>query len=249
MKILPPATEPATGPQQRRHSPREARGVRGWENYRQCLRWDFGFTCAFCLLHEADVARVGSEGWGLFTTEHFIPRSQDPSRTNDYTNCYWCCRRCNSSRSARPAETAEGRLLDPCGDSWAGAFSAVDFELRPISQEDRDARRTHNVYDLDDPLKVRARRKRAEAIFSALALYRRSSKVIGRLSPEGGAFLGDLATALRNQQEARRQLFAFGAIPEDRVESCHCGGEGDFSLPGWLEQQCVELGEEAGVTG
>ena len=242
MKVLPLATRPASEPQERRHQPRQATGGDGWEKYRQCLRWDFGFTCAFCLLHEADVARAGSEGWGIFTTEHFIPRSQDPSRANDYTNCYWCCRRCNTSRNARPVETAEGRLLDPCRDAWADAFAIEVFELRPASPDDRNARRTLDAYDLNDPRKVAARRTRAQAISFAVDLYRRSSAVIGRLSPEGSEFLSNLETALRNQREASKQLVAFAAIPEDRVETCQYEARGEFSLPGWLELQCIEHG-------
>jgi hypothetical protein len=241
MKLLPLATGPASEPQKRRHQPRQATGNRGWEKYRQCLRWDFGFTCAFCLLHEADVARAGSEGWGTFTTEHFLPRSREPSRANDYTNCYWCCRRCNVSRNARDVETAEGRLLDPCRDAWAGALCVEAFEFRTVLPGDRDASRTLDVYDLNDPLKVRARRKRAQAISSALDLYRRSSAIIGRLSRQDKWFLSDLGTALRNQLEAAKRLVAFAAIPEDRVERCECQDEGEFSLPGWIDAQCIAL--------
>jgi hypothetical protein len=240
MKVLPEATAPPAAPQHRRHQPRQPQAERGWERYRQCLRWDFGFTCAFCLLHEADVARAGSEGWGTFTTEHFIPRSRDASRANDYANCYWCCRRCNSSRNARDVETHEGRLLDPCSTAWAGAFRLDGFEFQGAMQDDRDARRTIAVYDLNDPLKVRARRKRAQVISSALDLHRRSWSAIRRLTPQDREFLSDLETALKNLRAAFAQLRAFAAIPEDRVESCECEIGGEFSLPNWLEVQCIE---------
>jgi hypothetical protein len=47
MKILPPATQPPRQPTIRRHEPKPAQGEEGYQAYRPCLRWEFGFTCAF----------------------------------------------------------------------------------------------------------------------------------------------------------------------------------------------------------
>lgn len=57
MKILPPTTQPPLQAIERRHRPKKSRR---WSDYRACLRWDFAFTCGFCLLHEVDL--FGSEG-------------------------------------------------------------------------------------------------------------------------------------------------------------------------------------------
>lgn len=83
---------------ERTHTPAAGR----YPTYRPCLRWDFAFACAFCLIHEADLAEHGVEGTGLTSIEHRVPRS-DPSAgeslTDDYSNCYYACRFCNGSRS------------------------------------------------------------------------------------------------------------------------------------------------------
>ena len=70
MRALPPTTLPASEPIARRHAPDGA-----WASFRACLRWEFGFTCAFCLLHEADFLEHGAEGSGLFATEHHVARA------------------------------------------------------------------------------------------------------------------------------------------------------------------------------
>lgn len=87
MKIVPPELRPWRSPFVRRHSPPLATGDQGYPEYRQCLRWEFGFTCSFCLCHEADLALDGAEGTGITQTEHWIPVSKDKSKINDYRNC------------------------------------------------------------------------------------------------------------------------------------------------------------------
>ncbi len=64
MRTLPRQTQPPATPIERRHAPAPGR----YDSFRPCLRWDFGFTCAFCLLHEADLAEHGTEGTGLMST-------------------------------------------------------------------------------------------------------------------------------------------------------------------------------------
>jgi hypothetical protein len=58
-KILPPVTQPWPQVIVRQHKPPEAK----YKTYRACLRWEFGFSCAFCLLHETDLMPCGAEGW------------------------------------------------------------------------------------------------------------------------------------------------------------------------------------------
>jgi hypothetical protein len=58
---LPPATHPWRRKIERQHLPIEG----SYSSFRPCVRWEFGFSCAFCLLHEADVMLSGAEGWGL----------------------------------------------------------------------------------------------------------------------------------------------------------------------------------------
>ena len=68
MKILPPQTKPPTSPIERRHRPRPVHGRQGYLKFRPCLRWDFGFTCPFCLMHESDFVRGGCVENSRFAT-------------------------------------------------------------------------------------------------------------------------------------------------------------------------------------
>ena len=73
MRILPLQSQPPSTTVDRRHTPRPTTGRFGYQGYRACLRWEFGFTCAFCLLHESDFVEHGAEGLGLLGVEHFLP--------------------------------------------------------------------------------------------------------------------------------------------------------------------------------
>jgi hypothetical protein len=120
MKIVPLMTLPSTKPFARTHSPKPA----GYRTYRPCLRWEFGFTCALCLVHEADLHEFGlAEGWGLTWIEHRETQSSEPGKANDYSNCIYACRLCNAARNDKPLQDALGnRVLDPTLDAWADHF-------------------------------------------------------------------------------------------------------------------------------
>ncbi len=169
MKILPPRTQPPSLPTQRRHNPQRARGAREYQAYRTCLRWDFGFTCAFCLLHEADFVRCAVRGLGLFTAEHIEPQSVAVDRVNDYTNLVYACRWCNRSRSVASRTVDGSILLEPTQVAWANHFYIDSDELAPRA-DDPDALYTHAVYNLNDSRKIELRQHRYRVITGCLRL-------------------------------------------------------------------------------
>lgn len=176
------------------------------------------------------------------TAEHFVPQKWDQDRANDYSNCYLCCTRCNSSRGSRPIEHPEGRLLDPCDVAWRERFRFADgFELTAKSKDDRDAERTLRVYDLNDPQKVARRSKRFQAIHEARALYRRTLEISELLDSSHPSFSRCLRILREQQEQAMRHLRSWRAIPEDSPDSCSCIREDARSLPQWLDRQCMEL--------
>ncbi len=141
MKILPNTTELSTTPIARRHRPSAGK----FPTYRPCLRWEFGFSCAFCLLHEADFVMGGIEGTGLTSVEHQIPRSHAPHLEDDYSNCFYACRFCNGARGDTPNVDTTGRtLLEPCTTAWASRFERRGFSLQPL---DADAEYTAKTAD------------------------------------------------------------------------------------------------------
>ncbi len=83
----------------RRHGPV---GYSDYASYRDWLRDEFSFRCAFCLQREQWV-RVG----GTFHIDHFIPQAVDPSLKCEYDNLLYVCATCNAKKS-------DLAVPDPC---------------------------------------------------------------------------------------------------------------------------------------
>jgi 5-methylcytosine-specific restriction endonuclease McrA len=249
LKILPPRTLPPGAPIPRKHRPAPASH---WSPYRACLRWEFGFTCAFCLLHEADLYG-GQPGEGLAgtTVEHRIPRSSDPTLENSYENCLYACRLCNRSRSAHPLEPQGATLLDPTQHSWSDHFILADDLLRPVAPSDAAAAYTHRTYQLDDPRKVVRRRTRRELIDDRLQILGLSAEIPELLSLADtvrqtdlrrfGEILREIQRIRDDSRRALQDLERYPGIPADAPETCRCGESADHRLPGYLEEQMLEI--------
>ncbi len=250
MKALPPVSMPPKMPLSRRHTPRPLARHRGYREYRACIRWDFGFRCAFCLTHELDLFKHGAEGMALTTVEHFQPRSVEPARENDYANCYYACSLCNWSRSNLPALESGRRLLDPMCDAWADHYVAAGDMLAP-REGDRDGHYTHQAYDLDDPRKVAMRRDRRENIEYCLRILRgapeRRQALVQILrtpnsDPDHARKAVDiLATLDLASENARRDLMSWMAVPSDHPHRCRCGHTHHHSLPDIISQELIDL--------
>lgn len=249
MKILPPQTLPPSKPTSRRHRPTLLQ--KSWTGYRPCLRWDFGFTCALCLLHEADLyGGQPGEGLGGTTVEHGILRSEDASRENDYENCLYACRFCNRSRSAQPGRRGGARLLDPTCNTWSEHFMVVDDHLRP-AEGDVDAEYTHRAYEIDDPRKIARRQARRELVADRLQLLARLGGEIAQLLrladsvrrrnlQRFGQFLQEIRAIRADAHRALEDLKRYAAIPVDAPRACRCPAPRDLSLPAEFERQAVE---------
>lgn len=251
MKILPPLTLPPSARIERRHQPDEVTGRYGYRAYRACLRWEFGFTCAFCLLHEADFAPFGAEGLGLMTIEHFVPVSADEEKAGEYGNCYYACRLCNQSRSKAPVvDRRKRRLLDPCQHVWSDHFRVhPDGRFLPIDG-DPDAAYTARLYDLNDERRLALRDFRRQRLTEALRVIREAPEEIQMLldqcavaPPERSVVLLRAATRLRSLiLLARLDLQRFAAIPRDADDQCRCGHRTHHSLPAGLSEQTFPPG-------
>jgi hypothetical protein len=244
MRVLPEFTSPATERLDRTHVPPEG----AYPTYRDCLRWEFGFTCAFCLLHEADLVAYGADGTGLFAVEHAELRSARPDLEDDYGNCFFVCRFCNGARGKRPRTDADGnRLLDPCTDAWGDHFEVRRDRLRAV-RGDADARYTHEAYDLDDERKVRRRRNRRGHLLAIRRTLRAQHKIDALLKLAQNASLKDrrvLTSAARelnlNLGQAKEDILRFRAIPEDAPSGCRCGTGVTHQLPAWLLAQTDDV--------
>lgn len=247
MKIVPPSLNPWRTTIDRQHEPPPRRGRYGYRHYRPCLRWEFGFTCAFCLCHESDFSPQGTEGLGITQIEHQVPVSRDEEGVNEYTNCFYICRLCNGARSAKPNFDPQSgrRLLDPCRDVWDEAFVLSGDEIKPRDGSG-DAAYTHEAYDLNDPYKVGMRRYRRETIRERLEVLEREPALHERLlekartsgDPEFIEMAHELEGGLRR---AWRDLGLFPAIPRDAPCPCECGDDSLCRIPPVLEEQALEI--------
>src|ERR1035441_9736881 len=61
-----------------------------YQDYRPYLLEDFLHHCAYCTIHEDELA-----GEDFYEIDHHRPKSKFPDLINDYTNLYYCCRACN----------------------------------------------------------------------------------------------------------------------------------------------------------
>ena len=227
MPILPDVTEPSATRLGRAHLPRQGR----WDSYRDCLRWEFGFTCAFCLVHEADLVEHGAAGTGLTSIEHKEPRSLRPDLADEYANCFHACRFCNGARGKRPVTHSDGRrLLDPCSTPWGVRFRAEDGRMIPAAG-DADAEYTHRTYRLDDERRVEMRRHRGRQLGGALRTLREAPGRIERLlriaakaPPEVRREIEDEVRDLSFRRgSAEEALLRYHAIPVDAPRACLCG--------------------------
>lgn len=248
MKILPPVTEPWRQAINRRHTPKSSRGARGYRSYRPCLRWEFGFSCAFCLCHEVDLAPYLIEGSGLTHGEHFIPKSRDESRRNTYKNLFYVCRFCNVSRHIALNEGSDGQLVDPCERAWHEVFILSRDMIRPRDKKDLDATYTLKTYKLNDAPKVRMRRLRRHAIrkrLRSLEETRTSERDLLDLAEAAGKVgPAEIAKTIWNLRwHAYMDLCRFRAIPGDRDASCRCHTTTHHTLPRVLEKQTIDISD------
>lgn len=251
MKILPPTTQPPLQAIERRHRPKKSRR---WSDYRACLRWDFAFTCGFCLLHEVDLfGSEGGEGLGGTSAEHVELRSVVPERADDYNNLIYACRFCNTARSDRPNRYGDRALLDPTAVAWGQRFRAQKDRLEP-QPNDRDAAYTAEVYDLNEPRKVRRRRLRRSLLEDRLELLAEMGTEIEALSRLASArleardlqafemILKEIQSLRVQARRALGDLLLFPAIPADRPTSCRCPADRQqHEAPAWFAAQTLSL--------
>jgi 5-methylcytosine-specific restriction endonuclease McrA len=240
MKLLPASTTPWSKVIERRHTPQELTRKDGFTTYRSCLRWEFGFSCAFCLIHETDVSEV--LGKDFMQIEHFVPKSTQEEGRNRYSNCFYICRYCNNKRGVKANLDAGGlRLLNPCSESWQQHFTLQDDQLRPLNQ---DAFYTETVYGLNHLNKVVIRKDRREAIDESLAVCSRFSERNGHLLAKFKE-TKDLEFFVASQdlwqlwKRAKKELERRDAIPGNAAP-CPCGDE-VCCLPDVLAEQATDL--------
>jgi len=103
-----------------------------YHDYRDILRFDFWFSCAYCTLFENEPSGIG------FEIDHYYPKSLHPQLTNDYYNLIWSCRHCNqhkSNFSPSAAQVSQGYvILRPDQDDPSEHFEIENYDLKGKSK-------------------------------------------------------------------------------------------------------------------
>lgn len=184
--------------------------------------------------------------------EHLIAQSADEREKNNYTNCVYCCRRCNTARSNRPRELGGRKLLDPTKAAWGDHFQLNGDSVEPKSGSS-DAAYTHEAYDIDSPEKIRLRKVRRTIIEDHLTFLTQAvtteadllSTAILRMKTDPTACHALILAAqlLRDRiNRAMSDLAQYEPIPSDAARECRCDPAVSLSLPAFLESQINEIG-------
>lgn len=64
-----------------------------YREYREQLRFDFWYSCAYCTMTELESRGIG------FDIDHYHPQKTHPELINEYDNLMWSCQRCNRCKS------------------------------------------------------------------------------------------------------------------------------------------------------
>jgi hypothetical protein len=195
------------------------------------------------------MAYVGAEGWGVTGIEHLIARSHDSRLMGIYGNTIYVCRLCNGDRSDADHEDGHGRrLLDPTKDVWSDHFRIVGDRLVPFDG-DADAAYTEDVYDINEPRKVRLRKIRRERRDDFLALLNPKLARLAQLkfreacgAPGEVVEIAQTISGLRDEIVRLCRLASPGTwVPDDAPTSCRCGRASARTLPATYLRQAVEI--------
>ena len=174
--------------------------VAHYGGFRQLLRVDFWFSCAYCSLTEV-------EAQGLrFTIDHYLAKSKRPDLERVYTNLMWCCDACNPLKGDFwPDEVLENRgfsLYRPDRDHAEDHFTISGTRvsgITPIGQL------TVEALDLNREQLRRLRELRARLASSSIEVIAGVRALlavpIDRLSPALRARYVELKRALSEEQK------------------------------------------------
>jgi len=102
-----------------------------YAGYREYLRFDFWFACAYCSISEVEALGIG------FQIDHHEPQEVCKVDVHSYSNLMWSCTVCNSQKSdiwPSSKQLEEGfRFVRPDVDNPAEHFKLAAYRLIPIT--------------------------------------------------------------------------------------------------------------------
>ncbi len=248
MSYLPDQTRLPETKLARTHTPK----VGDYTAYRDCCRWEFGFCCALCFLHEADLLENGAEGSGLVWIEHSELKSIEEQKRDVYSNCFLSCRFCNNGRGERPSADPKtgATLLEPTSSVWSKMFVVdADYVMRARDPSDADATYTLVSYGLDQKRKAEGRKSRARRFGWLRAAANNIETNVPKLldmaktadDEKKKALLECAEEFMRAYDMAFAEVKRYLATPGDAPVRCRCGDKVKLELPPWLANQLQEV--------
>jgi len=67
--------------------------TKDYQNYRENLRFDFYYACAYCSITEIEASGEG------FEIDHYLPKKHFNELANQYDNLMWACKTCNRTKA------------------------------------------------------------------------------------------------------------------------------------------------------
>lgn len=129
-----------------------------YPEYKQPLRRDFVWMCAYCTRAESEAASIP------FAIDHYEPKSACPDLENDYSNLMWCCDLCNKRKldviPPAAAQAAGQRFYRPDKDIHDEHFENPSGSVR-VNGRSAVGKFTIEAVDLNrlDLRKLRAMRR------------------------------------------------------------------------------------------
>jgi hypothetical protein len=178
-------------------------------DYREELRHDFWYTCAYCCVSETEAQGIG------FEVEHYEPKSLKPELESEYSNLMWSCQVCNSRKGDYPFKEGpvkpEYYILRPDKEHPGDHYVLHETELKPASETGE-----FNITWMDlnrSPLKrLREIRNRLHKSLEVAAFGLRTLQNIhiDRLLPTvRGLFLQQRKALSQDVEELRKELHEF----------------------------------------
>lgn len=101
----------------------------GYAGYREYLRFDFWYSCAYCSISEAEAQAIG------FEIDHFEPQTVCQGNAHAYSNLMWACTVCNGHKSdiwPTAVQFENGyRFVRPDQEDPSDHFEMMAFRLAP----------------------------------------------------------------------------------------------------------------------
>lgn len=98
-------------------------------NYRQELRLDFWYSCAYCSITEIEAQGIA------FEIDHYFPQKHFAKLINDYTNLMWSCATCNGLKEDYFADDYARQkgyfIIRPDEDDPRNHFDSRKHQLSP----------------------------------------------------------------------------------------------------------------------